>query len=96
MDAFAAAGAAAGRARLTDTLAEYERLRHDCRLALMLLAAAEGMNKSAIARAWGISHSGPGTRWRRHVGCGRVGEARAVAVTTLPSAVVDCMTTPGG
>lgn len=54
-EAFEAVDAPTGRKRLTDTFAEYERLRHDARLALMLLAAAEGMNKSAIARAWGIS-----------------------------------------
>ena len=54
-EAFTAVDAPTGRRRLTDTFAEFDRLRHDARLALMLLAAAEGMNKSAIARAWGIS-----------------------------------------
>lgn len=54
-ETFMAADAPSARRELTETLAEYERLRHDSRLALMLLAVSEGMNKSAIARIWGIS-----------------------------------------
>jgi len=52
---FGSADAADGRKQLTDTVAEYERLRHEARLYLMLLARSEGMSKSDIARAWGIS-----------------------------------------
>ena len=58
---FAAADAAGVRKQLTDTVAEYERLRHEARLYLMLLAVSQGMSKSAIARAWGIS-----AQWAGH------------------------------
>jgi hypothetical protein len=72
-ETFEAVDASTGRKRLTDTFAEFERLRHDARLALMLLAAGEGMNKSAIARAWGISPQWAGHEVeaaRRTVGAG--------------------------
>ncbi len=60
-ESFEAADASSTRKRLTDAVAEYERLRHDARLALMLLGVSEGMTKSAIARTWGIS-----AQWAGH------------------------------
>jgi len=54
-EALAAADAPSVRRQMTDAIAEYERRRHDSRLAMMLLGLSEGMTKSDIARAWGIS-----------------------------------------
>ncbi len=73
-EAFTAVDAPTARRELTDTLAEYERLRHETRLALMLVAVAEGMNKSSIARMWGIS-----PQWAGH----EVEAARRMADMTV-------------
>jgi len=54
-EALAAVDAPGRRRQLTDAIAEYERRRHDSRLAMMLLGLSEGMTKSDMARAWGIS-----------------------------------------
>jgi hypothetical protein len=43
------------RRRATDVFGEFERLRHDARLGMILLAVSEGMTKAEVARTWGIS-----------------------------------------
>ncbi len=48
------------RRETTDAFGEFERLRHDARLAMINLAVSEGMSKSDIARAWGISRQWAG------------------------------------
>jgi hypothetical protein len=43
------------RRQTTDAFSEFERLRHDARLAMIFLAMTEGMTKADVARGWGLS-----------------------------------------
>ena len=50
-----AAGAAGTRQSLTESIDEFEKLRHASRLSLVAAGIEEGMTITAVGKAWGVS-----------------------------------------